>query len=161
MDQIDALCAVLGEETRVLGNLANALRDEQRALVALRPEAIFAALVERRELGDELEGLAYGRRTLVRELGADPRASRASLATVLPGLSPDARTRLEGPLRTLRRALLEARGLERQNRRLAEASLRQTDDLLQTLRSLVPGARYGADARLAASPTLEQLDRRA
>ena len=63
-------------------------------------------------------------------------------------------------MRSLRRALLEARGLERQTSLLLDASLDTVGDLLRALRAHVPGARYGADAQVAGPATAERLDRR-
>jgi hypothetical protein len=163
MDQVETLCAVLGDETRVCGALSGVLRSEQQAVVGLRPEVILACLEERQALQDELGRLATRRRELVRELAArygTPRETESASA-LLPLLPPAPRDRLRDGLRELRRALLEARGLERQNDRLVGAGLESVGDLLRALRALVPGARYDADARVAAPEATEQVDRRA
>ncbi|HYR96939.1 MAG TPA: flagellar export chaperone FlgN [Candidatus Binatus sp.] len=160
MDQVETLCGLLGEEAAVCGALTAALREEQRAMIALEPEGIFAALGKRRALQEELGRLASHRRTLVRDVARARGADASSATELLVALPPEPRAELLGRLRTLRRSLLEARGLERQNTLLARASLQQTDELLRTLRGLVPGAHYGADAQIAAPAALESVDRR-
>jgi flagellar biosynthesis/type III secretory pathway chaperone len=160
MDRLDTLCALLGEEAALCGGLAAALREEQQAMIALQTERIFAALATRRALQDDLARLASRRRELVREVALERGTDAASATELLVALPPVRRAELFDRLRTLRRALLEARGLERQNALLARASLQHTEDLLRTLRGLVPGARYDADARLAAPAALESVDRR-
>jgi flagellar biosynthesis/type III secretory pathway chaperone len=160
MDQLDTLCALLGEEAGLCGTLTTALREEQQAMVALEPERIFGSLEKRRALQDELGRLATRRRALVREVARERGTDAESATELLVVLPPAPRGELLGRLRALRRALLEARGLERQNALIARASLQHTEELLQTLRGLVPGARYGADARIAAPAALESVDRR-
>jgi hypothetical protein len=163
MDQVESLCAVLGDETRVCGALSGVLRTEQEAVVALRPEMILTCLEERQALQDELVRLSSRRRELVQELAAHYGAAveRGSATALLPLLPPAPQDRLRAGLRTLRRALLEARGLERQNALLAGASLDSVGDLLRALRTLAPGARYDAGARVATPAATEQVDRRA
>jgi flagellar biosynthesis/type III secretory pathway chaperone len=161
-DRVETLCDVLDEETRLCGALAAVLNEEQRAVVALRPGAILACLEERQALHEELERLAARRRTLVHdaasEHGADATASATSLLPLLP---PDPQARLRAQLRALRRALLEARSLERQNASLAGASLEALGEMLPALRALLPGVRYGADAQVDAPAAAERIDRRA
>ncbi|TMB03273.1 MAG: flagellar protein FlgN [Deltaproteobacteria bacterium] len=142
-EQLEALCALLGEETRVCGALSGVLRDEQAAAIGLDPDGIIGCLAERRLLHEQLAQLA---------------AARGEL---LPLLAPKAGERVRDGLRTLRRALLEARGLGRQNALFAAASLDGVGELLRALGGLMPGARYGADARVAArgGPT-NRIDRR-
>ena len=160
MDQVETLCGLLGDEAAVCGSLATALREEQAAMIALHPEAIFSALGKRRALQEELARFADRRRAVVRDVGRLHGADVTSATELLVVLPPEPRTELLGRLRGLRRALLEARGLERQNALLARASLRHTEDMLRTLRGLVPGAHYGADAQIAAPAALESVDRR-
>jgi flagellar biosynthesis/type III secretory pathway chaperone len=160
MDQVDTLCAVLGDETRVCGALATVLREEQRAVVQLRPEAILACLEQRQALQDELVHLAARRRALVRDVATTRGAKTESATELLPFLPPDPQARLRARVRSLRRALLEARGLERQNGILLDASLDTVNDLLRALRAHVPGARYGADAQFAMPASTERIDRR-
>jgi hypothetical protein len=160
VDPLETLCGLLAEEATLCGALAATLREEQRAMVALEPEAIFAALGRRRTLQGELGRLAGRRRDLVRTVAREHGADAVSATELLVVLPEAARTRLFGEVRALRRGLLEARGLERQNALIARASLRHTDELLRTLRGLVPGARYGADAQIAAPAALESVDRR-
>jgi hypothetical protein len=136
------------------------LREEQQAMIALAPDRIFGALGKRRDLQDELGRLASRRRALVREVAHAQGAEASSATELLVALAPGPRAELFASLRALRRALLEARGLERQNALLARASLLHTEELLRTLRGLVPGAHYGADARVAAPAALETVDRR-
>jgi len=161
MDQFESLCSVLGDEARICSALAGVLRDEQQAVVGLHPEAIFACLERRQTLQEELLQLASLRREMVRgaasECGAAP---TESATTLLPLLPPPSQVRLRVRLRALRRALLEARGLERQNALLAGASFESAGDLLRALGALVPGARYGADARVAPPAASERVDRR-
>lgn len=163
MDQVESLCAVLGDETRVCGALTGVLRSEQEAVVALRPVMILTCLEERQVLQDELARLSSRRRELVREIAARYGAPAApgSATGLLPLLPPAPQDRLRAGLRALRRVLLEARGLERQNALLAGASLESVGDLLRVLGALVPGARYDAGARVAAPAVTEQVDRRA
>ena len=160
MEQVTALCEVLGEETRVCELLVDVLRREQRAVVELRPEAVVGCLAERHELGMALAGLATERRAAASALGDALQAGGLPPSALLPLLPPEPRARVRGRLRTVRRALLEARSLERQNALLASASLGTVNDILAALRAAVPGARYGADARLDA-PLPERVDRRA
>jgi hypothetical protein len=162
-DKVEALCSLLGEETRVCGTLADILRAEQAATVGLDPEGILACLERREVLQEELVRLAAERRSLVRAL-ADERGTRAErVVEVLPLLPLASQDRVRGGLRRLRQALLEARGLGRQQSFLANASLDTVTDLLRALRALVPGARYGAHAQMENPSTIgaEQLDRRA
>jgi flagellar biosynthesis/type III secretory pathway chaperone len=144
----------------VCGALAEVLRDEQQAVVRLQPQAILACLEQRQVLQDELVRLAGLRRALVRDVASQRGASTESATALLPLLPPDPQARLRSRVRSLRRALLEARGLERQNGRLVEASLDTVTDLLRTLAALVPGARYGADAQVAPLAASERIDRR-
>jgi len=160
-DQLETLCAVLGEEARACGALSGVLRDEQAAAIRLDPDAIVSSLSERRLLHERLVELAAARRSLVGSIARE-RGERAERVTeLLPLLEPDPARRVRDGLRTLRRAVLEARGLGRQNALFAEASLDGVGELLRILGGLVPGARYGADARVAASggPT-NRIDRR-
>jgi hypothetical protein len=162
-DKVDALCGLLGEEARVCGTLSEILRAEQAATVGLDPEAILTCLERREVVQDELVRLAAERRSLVRAL-ADERGTRAErVIEVLPFLPPASQDRVRGDLRRLRQALLEARGLGRQQSLVAGASLETVTDLLRALRALVPGARYGNDARIEtpSSDGIEQVDRRA
>jgi hypothetical protein len=161
VDQIDHLCEVLGEEARLCTDLAGALREEQDAVVQLRPEAILACLERREMLQERLVRLAEQRRAIVEAVAA-AHGRRTSRATeVLPLLPPESQTRVRGQVRALRRALLETRGLGRQSALLIGSSLDMVGDMLRTLRALVPGARYGADAQVAAPSAADRLDRRA
>jgi flagellar biosynthesis/type III secretory pathway chaperone len=161
MDHVERLCHVLGEETRLCGELAGVLRDEQQAVVRLRPEAILTCLERRETIQDRLVDLARERRDVVRAMAA-ARGTAATRATeMLPFLSHEPQSRVRDHLRRLRGALLQARGLERQNAQLVGANLDTVTDLLRALRALVPGARYGADAEVAVPAAPEALDRRA
>src|SRR6476660_2440642 len=115
MDQVETLCALLGEEAATCGALSTALREEQQAMVALEPERIFQALGKRRALQGEIAELASHRRALVREVARAHGADASSATELLVVLEPTPRAQLLGQLRALRRALLEARSLERQN----------------------------------------------
>lgn len=164
MDEIESLCRVLEEETRVCSVLTGVLRAEQRAVVQLRPEAIVACLEERQSVQDALAGLAATRRALVRELAGrfgDGRAASASATSLVPLLPLERQAPVRNAVKGLRRALLEARGLERQNAILVGASAEHVNDLLAALRALVPGARYDSTARLEPPAQAEQVDRRA
>ena len=161
MDHVERLCRVLNEETRLCGELAGVLREEQEAVIRLRPEEILSCLERRETIQGRLVDLARERRDVVRDLAA-ARGSRATRATeMLPLLPPEPQTRVRDHLRRLREALLEARGLERQNAQLVGSNLDTVTDLLRALRALVPGARYGADAEVAVPAAIEGLDRRA
>ena len=161
MERLDSLCAVLGEETEVCGALTAVLRREQKAVIGLRPDAILACLQERQALAEELEQLATQRRTLVdavaRERGSEAASAGMLLANLPPELQPALRTRL----RELRHALLETRGLERQNALLAGASQESVTEILCALRSVTPGARYAANAEVTVPQARELVDRRA
>jgi flagellar biosynthesis/type III secretory pathway chaperone len=159
MDEVDGLCAVMDEEARVCGTLAGVLRDEQVAVVALRPQAILACLEQHRLLHDELSRLSARRRALVQEVAQARGASAASATAILPLLPPDPRERLRARVRRLREALLEARRVERQNQLLATTGLDTVTEILAALRALVPGTRYGADAQLTPAAGGEGLDR--
>src|SRR5262249_9538068 len=156
---VEGLCAVLDEEARAGEALCEILRQEQRAVVGLEADIVLGCVAERRTLHHELEQLTARRRTLLLETLGD--AARPTVAALLPRLPSPERIRRQPAVRRLRKALLQARSLERQNRILAGASLEVTGDLLQALRSRMPGTRYGADARLAAPAPAESLDRRA
>ena len=160
MDQVESLCAVLGDEARVCGVLTAVLREEQQAVIRLRPQAILACVEQRQALHDELTRLAGLRRALVRDVATERGAPTESATALVPLLPPDPQARLRSRVRSLRRALLEARGLERQNGLLVEASLDTVSDLLRALAGLVPGARYGADARFAPPVANDRIDRR-
>ena len=160
MERLDSLCVVLGEETEVCGALSLVLRREQEAVIGLRPDAILACLQERQALAEELERLATRRRALVsavaREQGKDAPSAGTLLAHLPPELQPVLRTRL----RELRTALLETRGLERQNALLAGASQESVTEILCALRTLTPGARYGANAEVKVPRARDLVDRR-
>jgi flagellar biosynthesis/type III secretory pathway chaperone len=161
MDQVDRLCEVLNEEARLCGILTGVLRDEQQAVVELKPEAILACLEQRSLLAEQLADLATTRRDLVRAVGEARGAAPQRAIEVLPLLPPEPQTRLRTQLRALRNVLLEARGLERQNAILAGAGLDNVNDMLRALRALIPGTRYGADARMAVPDGSDRLSQRA
>jgi len=162
MDEIESLCRVLDEETRVCTALTGVLRAEQAAVVHLRPEAIVACLEERQSVHDTLAALAATRRALVRGLAGRYGGAAGTTATSLvPFLPLERRGRVQSAVKRLRRALLEARGLERQNALLAGAGAAHVNELLAALRALVPGMRYDAAARLAPPAQPERVDRRA
>lgn len=154
----DALCAMLDEETRVADALGGVLREERQAIVALRADAVLDCLARRHALQDQLQALARRRHDILAgALGAEP----PRLVALLPSLAPAAQRRVREMVRRLRRSLLAVRAGERQSRALAGASLETTAELLQGLHALLPGTRYGADARLAPPAPVESLDRRA
>jgi len=159
--RVDDLAAALDEETRVARALVAVLRREQRAMVGLAPQAIFACLEERRTLEAELSRLAGRRRSLVHVFATGAESAPVTLATVLRTQLPAAvRERLTAGLHALRGELAQARSLERQNAHLARESLASVAELLRALRGLVPGARYDAEARVDVPAGLESLDRR-
>lgn len=160
MDQVETLCTVLSDETRVCSAISAILRDEQEAVIRLRPGAILACLEQRQALQEELLRLAAQRRALVRDVATKRGVTTESATKLMSHLPPEPQARLRAGVRSLRQALLEARGLEQQNAILIETGLDSVGDLLRALRALVPGARYGADAQMAAPPALERLDRR-
>ena len=153
----DALCRVLEDEARVAEALGETLRRERQAIVDLEADAVLASVAARRTQHEELERLAGHRSTLLGELPGDA----PTVTALLPHLAPSPRDRVRVGVRRLRRALLAVRSLERQNQILAGASLETTGELLHALRGMLPGTRYGADARLAAPAPVESLDRRA
>jgi hypothetical protein len=164
MDEIDGLCAVMQEEAQLCGDLVGVLREEQAAMVGLRPQAILACLERHRLLHDELSRVATRRRDLLGRVARARGADAESATALLPLLPPDPRERVRASLRDLRRALLNARTAERQNRIVAGTGLDTVREILAALHALVPGARYGADAQLAPPAGREaqavQVDRR-
>ncbi len=130
MDQLENLCVVLGEEARVCAALVGVLRDEQRAVVTLQPGAIFACLEQGEVLQEKLASLAARRRALMQKVAIGCGSVGASATAVLPLLPPAPQARLRTELRQLRRTLLEARGLERQNARLIGSGLETTSPVL-------------------------------
>jgi len=160
-DPLEALCAVLGDEARVCGALSGVLRAERDAAIVLDADAIVASLAERRALNDELARLAATRRHLVRSLARARGQTAEGVTELLPLLAPEPGRRVRQQLRGLRQAVLDARSLGRQNALFAASSLDGVGEMLRLLASLQPGARYGADARVAASggPT-NRIDRR-
>jgi flagellar biosynthesis/type III secretory pathway chaperone len=156
---VDALCAMLAEETRVADALAGVLRDERQAIVALRADALLDCLARRDALQEQLQALARCRHAFLAETSGATTPPR--IVALLPALPRGAQRRVREAVRRLRRSLLAARSGERQSRALADASLETTAELLAGLRALLPGTRYGADARLAPPAPLESLDRRA
>ncbi len=162
MEQVESLCTVLGDETRVCDALAGVLRDELRSVVELRPDAILSCALERLALQGELEQLTGRRRALVRDLAGRFGGDRAagSVTALLPLLPPDPRSKVRTRVHALRRALLETRSLERQNDLLIGASLDHVGETIRALAPLVPSARYDGGARLAAPASVEQVDRR-
>jgi hypothetical protein len=163
MEQVEDLCAVLGDEARLCDALAEVLRVEQAAVVGLDSGRILACLEERQALEDVLGRVAAERRELVRGLAAGLGSTRApeSATALLPLLPPDPQARLRGAVRRLRGSLLAVRSLGRQNAALVGGSLDGIGELLRALRALVPGVRYDAEAQVAAPCVAEQLDRRA
>ncbi len=160
MERLDSLCAVLGEETEVCGALSAVLRREQQAVIGLRPDAILACLQERQALAEELEQLASRRRALVSAVARNRGNGAASAGTLLAHLPPEVQPVLRTRLRALRTALLETRGLERQNALLAGASQESVTEILCALRTLTPGARYGANAEVNVPRARDLVNRR-
>jgi flagellar biosynthesis/type III secretory pathway chaperone len=161
MERLDSLCAVLGEETQVCGALSEVLRREQQAVIGLRPDAILGCLQERQVLAEQLEQLATRRRALVSQVARERGAEAASAGTLLATLPPELQPALRTRVRALRGALLETRGLERQNARLAGAGQESVTEILCALRSLTPGARYAANAEVSVPHARDLVDRRA
>jgi hypothetical protein len=160
MDHVDNLCAVLGDEVRLWDEVAALLREEQRAVVELRPATLLACLEARQALQEEVLALAGRRRCLVRELARACGTTAERATALIPLLPEDSQAHLRAQLGELRRALLAVRGLERRHALLLAGSLDGVGELLGSLRGLLPGARYDAGAQMAAPP-LEQVDRRA
>jgi hypothetical protein len=158
-ETIATLCRALEDEARTCETLVDLLRREQSAMVALRPEDISACAAERQVVAATLVRCAGERTRVAGELARALGARGSSSLDVLPLLPPADGGRVRQGIRRLRRALVDARALERQNGLLAAASLTTVDEMLAALRGLVPGARYGADARLDA-PAHERVDRR-
>ena len=162
MEEVERLVAVLGEEVRICDVLASVLRDEQEAVVRLRPEAMLTCLEQRQVLQEQLTRLAAERRAVVRAVGTVRGKSTERATEVLPLLPDEPQARVREQVRRLRGALLTARSLERQNAFLIGSELDTVGELLRTLRALTPEARYDANAELAAvrgGP--ERLDQRA
>jgi hypothetical protein len=157
---VDRLCALLDEETRAAEALAAVLREERDAMVRLEADALLECLARRQARQDELGAVARRRQVFVAEAcGADVVPPRVGV--LVATLSAPARQRVRECVRRLRRSLLAARGGERQTQALARASLDTNAELLHALQALLPGTRYGADARLAPPTLVESLDRRA
>lgn len=160
-DDVEQLCAVLEEETRVCTALGAVLREEQTAVVRLQADRIVDCLGRRESLQRTLGDLAESRRALVRTASARRGADTPRALELLPLLPPAPRARLRAELRRLRGALLETRGLERQNAHLVGRSLAGVDELLAALRAQLPGTTYGADAALTPPPAHDTLHRTA
>lgn len=158
---VEQLCALLEEETRVCAALTAVLRDEQQAVVRLQADAIIECLGRRESLQQTLGGLAESRRALVRTAGARLGIDTPRATELLPLLPPTPQARLRTGLRRLRGALLETRGLERQTSHLVGGSLANVEELLLALRAQLPGTTYGADAALAPPPPPDTLHRTA
>jgi hypothetical protein len=161
MDQVESLCAVLSDEARLWDEVAALLRQEQRAVVELRPGTLLACLEERQALQEEVLALAARRRQLVQDVARRCGTDTERATVLIPLLPSESQDGLRTRLANLRRALLTARGLERQHARLLAGSLDGVNEIIAALRQLVPGARYDAGARMAVPPMLEQVDRRA
>ncbi|MCW5893728.1 MAG: flagellar export chaperone FlgN [bacterium] len=160
-DDLEQLCAVLDEETRVCAALSAVLREEQVAVVRLQADRIVDCLGRREALQRTLGDLAASRRSLVRTASARRGGETLQAIELLPLLPPAPRDRLRGGLRRLRGALLETSGLERQNAHLAGQSLAGVDELIAALRAQMPGTTYGADATLTSPPAPDTLHRTA
>lgn len=161
MEQVERLVAVLGEEIRVCDAIASVLRDEQEAVVRLRPEAMLTCLEQRQVLQERLSRLATERRAVVRAVGSANGKATEHATEVLPLLPGDSQVRVRDHVQRLRGALLAARSLERQNALLIGSGLDTVGDLLRTLRALTPDARYDANAAMATVRGPERLDQRA
>src|SRR5205085_1625552 len=96
---------------------------------------------------------------LVEQMARTRAVDAASATALLPLLPPEPRQRMSAVLQRLRRALLEARAVERQNRVLVSGGLDTVSEILAALRALVPGARYGADAQITSAPPTDAVDR--
>ena len=94
MDQVESLCTVFRDETRVCSAIAAILRDEQEAVIRLRPGAILACLEQRQALQDELLRLVAQRRALVRDVARERGAATESATALLPLLPPEPQARL-------------------------------------------------------------------
>ena len=157
---VEALCALLDEETRASDALGAVLGEERQAMVRLEADALLESLARRQARQDELEALARRRREFVAE-ACGPGRVPPRVGVLVATLSGPARQRVRECVRRLRRSLLAARSGERQTQALARASLDTNAELLHALQALLPGTRYGADARLAPPTLVESLDRRA
>jgi hypothetical protein len=149
---------MLDEEARVADAVGDVLRDERRAIVALQADALLDCLARRGALQEQLQALAGRRHAFLADATGE---QSPRVVTLLPSLPPAAQRRVREAVRRLRRSLLAVRSGERQSRALAGASLDTTAELLGALHALLPGTRYGADARLAPPAPIESLDRRA
>lgn len=161
MNQVERLCGLLDEEARVCCELTGVLRAEQEAVVGFRAEEILRCVEERGVLQDRLYELAMQRRSIVQGIAANHGTEGTHASDILPLLPLRPQGEVRGRIRALRGALLEARGLERQNTMLATSSLGHVDELLHALRGLVPGARYGANAAITLPNSTGSLSQRA
>jgi hypothetical protein len=118
MEEVEQLCSLLSDEARLLGEMAGLLCEERDAVGRFRTSAILACLVERQVLQDALAQVADRRRELVRDIMRARGAESERTNELLPLLPPAPQARLKTELQTLRRALLRARGLERQTAQL-------------------------------------------
>jgi len=118
MEEVEQLCSLLRDEARLLGEVAGLLCEERNAVGRFRTSAILACLEERQVLHDALAQVADRRRELVRGLMRARGAESERTNALLPLLPPVPQARLKTGLQTLRRALLRARGLERQTAHL-------------------------------------------
>lgn len=161
MEEVERLCGLLDEELGVCGELGGVLRTEQQAVVEFRAETILHCLEQRAALQERLAQLAGERRRMVHVIAAQHDTDTVHVSDLLPLLPRQPGDDVRRRMRALRAAFLEARGLERQTTILARSSLDHVDDVLQALRGLVPGARYGADASLTLPTNVGSVSQRA
>lgn len=161
MDDVDRLCALLDEETRLCGELTGVLRLQQQAVIGLRAADLLACLERREMLARALHDAGRARRAALESLGRALGSDAGTHPDLLPRLPLAPRTRVRQALGRLRGALTLTRSLERQTERLVGAGLAHVHELVRSLTVLVPGTRYGADAGLAAPAAVDRLDRRA
>lgn len=161
MEQVEQLCGVLEQELQVCSALTEVLRLEQEAIAHYRAETILQSLERRAGLQSKLATLALERQQLARTIGAQLGRVTEHVSDLVPLLTEAVGRTLRRRMRDLRTALLAARSLERQNTFLARASLDHVDDVVQALRGIMPGARYGADAALTVPAASSGLSQRA
>jgi hypothetical protein len=115
MEEVERLCTLLGDEARLWGDVAGLLCEERDAVSRLRTSAILACLEEHQVLQDELSRVADRRWELVRGITRACGTESERANELLPLLPPAPQARVKAGLQVLRRALLRARGLERQS----------------------------------------------
>lgn len=160
MEEVEVLGKLLAEEARVAAELAEALVAEQRATIELDAAALLAAAARKAALQEELARRAAARQAAARRLAVVVGARRERVTDLLPRLPQGSREPLRRRSRELKRALLEARTLQRQNAALLAGSLEFVGSLLEEFGTARRLGRYDARATVVGGAATDLVDRR-